>query len=169
MPTDITARLAANADVIRKLCRGVTGAQARRRFAPDQWSLLEVINHLDDEEREDFRTRVEYTLYRPGQAWPPIHPSAWVEERHYNARSLQPSLESFLAERARSIAWLNGLVQPNWETSATHPSAGVLTAGDLLASWLAHDFLHIRQLNEWHYRMHAAATPTRRVDYAGEW
>jgi hypothetical protein len=36
------------------MLRGVTEAQARWKPAPEEWSILEVINYLCDEEREDF-------------------------------------------------------------------------------------------------------------------
>jgi len=39
--------------------------------APGKWSILEVVNHLYDEEREDFRQRLELVLKDPALAWPP--------------------------------------------------------------------------------------------------
>ena len=58
------ARFSANAAPIAALARGVTDAQARWKLSPEQWSILEVINHLYDEERQDFRTRLDLTLHR---------------------------------------------------------------------------------------------------------
>ena len=56
------------------LVQGVSDQQARWKPDPDSWSILEVLNHLLDEEREDFRVRLDYTLHRPGEPWPPIDP-----------------------------------------------------------------------------------------------
>ena len=47
----IVARMEENAQVILHLAAGVSQEQARWRPTPDDWSLLEVINHFYDEER----------------------------------------------------------------------------------------------------------------------
>ena len=67
--------------------------------------MLEVVNHLYDEELEDFRSHLKAILY--GQAWLPINPPAWVVERQYNRREMAESLERFLAARRESIEWLS--------------------------------------------------------------
>lgn len=166
---EIMARMQENARVIQSLATGVGPEQARWKPAPDAWSLLEVVTHLYDEEREDFRARVDCMLHHPDDEFTPIDPAGWITARGYNERELAVSLTGFLDERAASLAWLNGLQAAAWETAREHPVAGRFTAGDLLASWLAHDFLHIRQLNELHYLYHAHNIAPRRIDYAGEW
>ncbi len=157
-----TNRMAANAKVVESLLRGVSEAHWR----PDDqsWSLLEVINHLYDEEREDFRLRLDYTLHRPGEEWPSIDPQGWVISREYRKRELSESLSNWLDERARSLEWLASLQKPD----ARATPWGQMRAGDLLAAWLAHDHLHIRQMNELHYAWHKAHAQPYSVEYAGE-
>ena len=67
-------RLRQSAAAIVALAQGVTPEQARWKPTPEEWSLLEVICHLYDEEREDFRQRLDLTLHHPEADWPPIHP-----------------------------------------------------------------------------------------------
>ena len=43
------------------------------------------------------------------------------------------------------------------------------SAGDLLASWLAHDLLHVRQLARLHWQYLTAAAKPFQTDYAGPW
>ncbi|MCK5620295.1 MAG: DinB family protein [Candidatus Krumholzibacteria bacterium] len=142
----ITGRMAVNVDAIQSLLRGVADEQARWKPAPRKWSILEVINHLYDEERLDFRPRVDSTLHNPGKAWPLFDPKELVIERNYNERDFAQSIDEFLGERQKSLDWLGGLSSPDWSLSYEHPTIGELRAGDLLAAWLAHDLLHIRQL-----------------------
>jgi hypothetical protein len=99
-------QMALNATRIEHLVTGVSPEQARWKPAPDSWSILEVINHLVDEEREDFRTRLRLLLFEPGAEWPRIDPVGWVTARAYNGRELEPSLQNYLAERRDSLAWL---------------------------------------------------------------
>lgn len=163
------AQLAASAQTIAALVATVTPEQARWKPAPDDWSILEVLNHLYDEEREDFRRRLDLTLHHPEQEWPPIDPQGWVVERAYNQRELGRSLESFLDERRASLSWLGSLAQPDWALARQHPSGFTISAGDLLVSWVGHDFLHLRQLVELQRAYLARQAAPYTLDYAGEW
>lgn len=165
----ILMRFSHNANAIRALVADVDSSQARWRPAPDEWSILEVITHLYDEEREDFRTRLDILLHQPDQPWPPIDPAGWVRERKYNDRDLAESLANFLAEREQSLVWLRELTNPAWDNCIEHPNAGQFCARDMLASWLAHDALHIRQLVQIQREYIAMLTDSGRIDYAGEW
>lgn len=166
----VIRRLEANADVLAALTRGLSDHQASWRPAPDRWSVVEVVCHLADEESRDFRTRLDLMLHRPGEPWPPIDPEAWVESEEYRARDLGEEMERFRSERARSVAWLDGLVEPDWSLTYEHPNAGELHASDLLASWLAHDLIHVRQINRLHRQyLEAVTVPECRLEYAGRW
>ncbi len=161
-------RLSASAEAIAALARNISDAQARCKPTPEEWSILEVICHLYDEEREDFRTRVDLSLHKPDADWPPINPVGWVTERGYNRREPAASLEAFLGERRKSLEWLRSLQNPNWETTHTNPR-GLMRAGDVLAAWVAHDHLHIRQLNELHWQYLSLDVAPVSLEYAGGW
>lgn len=161
-------RLEKNRGVFDGLVRGVSLEQARWKPAPDKWSILEVVNHLYDEEKEDFRQRLELLLADPSQPFPPIDPRNWPTTRAYNERELDASLDNFVAEREKSIAWLKQLSAPNWENTNEGPN-GKLSAGDMLASWMAHDFLHIRQLARIHWQYVNAIAEPYQTAYAGPW
>jgi hypothetical protein len=162
-------RLTTQAEAIARLVEGVDADQARWRPTADEWSIVEVVNHLYDEEIEDFRIRLQITLRDPNEAWPPNDPERKVTERNYNSRDLAESLENFLDERTVSLEWLRTLQSPKWEYEHVSPSGRSRRAGDLLASWVAHDLLHLRQLVELHfYHQRQLALPYS-VDYAGDW
>lgn len=164
----LVSQMADNAGRIRNLVEGLSVEQARWKPAPDSWSILEVVNHLFDEEKEDFRVRLDITLHQPDQPWPPIDPGGWVTARQYNQRDLQASLEGFLAARETSLVWLRSLASPNWEAVYEAPF-GQITAGAIFASWVAHDLLHLRQLVELHWAYTVMSASPFGVDYAGSW
>ena len=166
---DLTTRFGWTTDSIASLTRDVGPIQARWKPQPDEWSILEVVNHLYDEERDDFRMRLDLTLHHPSTSWPPIDPQGWVVERDYNSRDLQKSLDNFLNERRQSVAWLQSLGAPDWESAHVHPRFGRFTAGQLMSSWLAHDLLHIRQLTQLHWQYLSTVLTTYSTAYAGEW
>lgn len=161
-------QMADNAQRVRALAGGVSDEQVRWKPDPDSWSILDVINHLLDEEREDFRVMLDLALHRPDEPRPGINPGAWVTERAYNERNLGESLQGFLAAREESLAWLRGLSSPDWEAVYQAPW-GPIRAGDVFAAWVAHDLLHIRQLIELHWAYTTRQLQPYKVEYAGEW
>jgi hypothetical protein len=164
----LVSQMANNAARIRALVQEISEEQARWKPDQDTWSILEVVNHLLDEEREDFRVRLDYTLHRPGERWPPIDPGGWVTARSYNEQDPEASLDAFLSEREASLAWLGQLAAPNWEASYEAPW-GPIRAGDLFASWVAHDLLHTRQLVELHWAYTLGELEPYTSEYAGAW
>jgi len=138
--------LEAGAVILASLVENLDDPQARIPPAPGKWCAVEVVCHLADEERDDFRRRIRSTLEDPSRPWPSVDPEAWARERGYRARSLAEALADFRSERAASLAWLRTLEGADWSRAYEHPKLGALRAGDLLAGWAAHDLLHARQL-----------------------
>jgi hypothetical protein len=160
--------MADNGQRIAALVGDVTAVQSRWRPAEEEWSILEVVNHLYDEEQYDFRVRLDIILHYPERPWPKIDPQGWVSGRDYNGQALDASLQNFLQERAASLDWLRGLQDPDWE--ATYETRfGPMRAGDMLAAWVAHDLLHLRQLVELHWAYTVEQLAPYHTRYAGEW
>jgi len=136
--------------------------------APEKWNLLEVLGHLYDEEREDFRARVKHTLEQPELPLSPIDPVGWVTARNYAALDYDEALQKLLAERDISVEWLSSLANPLWNNVHKHPKLGDLSAKMFLSSWLAHDYLHIKQITKIKYD-YCKALSGDAVGYAGEW
>lgn len=164
----IKTQLAQQAEMIAGLAVGIPPESARWRPDDNSWSLLEVFGHLYDEEREDFRAHFAQILSGDGQPWLPISPMAWVSERAYNQRDWSAAVAAFLEERRGSLAWLESLGEPDLSVSFNAPW-GAISAGDVLASWAAHDWLHIRQIVELRRALLVEQIRPYDVDYAGEW
>lgn len=148
---------------------GIAASDARWRGPGNAWSILEIVTHLADEEVEDFRTRVRMTLDDPDATWPPIDPEGAAVERRYNEGDLEVVTERFVTERTASVAWLHGLRDADWSRTHTHASIGSIRAGDVLASWAAHDALHLRQIAKRRYQMIARDAGEYGTSYAGAW
>lgn len=166
---EMIAQMAQQADRIRALVAGVSDEQARWKPDADSWSILEVVNHLYDEEREDFRVRLDLLLHQPDQVAPPIDPQEWVTARAYNQRDLVESLDNFLDERQRSLDWLRGLGAPDFAAAIVMPWGTTYHPGDMAAAWVSHDLLHLRQLVELHWAWTQHRVAPYQSDYAGEW
>jgi hypothetical protein len=160
--------LATSTEMIRTLLSGVSQEEAQERPSEDSWSMLEVTCHLHDEERDDFREHLDFVLNRQNTEWHRINPPQWVTERKYNEQNFQTMREKFFEERRKSLEWLKGLADTDWDKTYTSP-IGSMSAGEMFASWVAHDNLHIRQLVE--LRRHRIENITKPYDilYAGDW
>jgi len=162
--------------MLRALMAGITQDEAQIKPDPESWSILEVVCHLYDEEREDFREHLDFILstslkaglHRQNDEYHVIDPQGWVRERHYNEQSFAGMQEKFFAEREHSLEWLSGLHDPNWETTYTS-QYGSVSAGEMFACWVAHDNLHIRQLVELRRGRIERITQPYDIQYAGDW
>jgi hypothetical protein len=155
-------------EMIRALLKDINQEQARVKPSRGSWSILEVVCHLYDEEREDFREHLDFILHRQHEAWHPISPLAWVKLRKYNEQNLKTMQRKFFSEREKSLAWLKKIKHADWNKIYTS-KFGSLRAGDMFASWVAHDNLHIRQLTELRRKHIERITRPYKIQYAGDW
>lgn len=152
----------------KTLLEGLSEEQYTWKQNPDKWCLLEIVCHLYDEEREDFLVRTKLVLESPELPLPKIDPIGWVKERKYIEQNYSEKLKEFLSEREKSIEWLNSLQNPKWVNAYDHPRLGMMTAKLFLSNWLAHDYLHFRQITKlkFHYLKHLSGED---LTYAGNW
>jgi len=160
--------LEANQSIFQNLLLNQSEDAYLYRPHSEHWCLLEIVCHLYDEEKEDFRLRLKTILESPGIAPPPIDPEAWVKERKYIERNYEIMVHKFLDERTRSIEWLRSLNAPQWDNFYQHVTLGKLSAHLFISNWLAHDYLHIRQITRVKYT-YLKSISKEDVSYAGKW
>ena len=155
-------------EMFRTLLAGISQKDAQVKPSPGQWSILEVTCHLYDEEREDFREHLDFILHRQHEEWHSIAPTAWVKLRKYNQQNFSSMKTKFFRERGKSLVWLKSLKNADWNIKFKN-KWGALSAGDMFASWVAHDNLHIRQLAELRRTRLEHITKPYHIQYAGDW
>ena len=155
-------------EMIRALIKDIGQEQAQAKPDAKSWSILEVVCHLHDEEREDFREHLDFILHRQNEEWHVIDPQAWIMERKYNEQNLIEMQEKFFAERKQSLEWLNTVSHVDWSITYTS-EYGSVSASEMLSCWIAHDNLHIRQLVELRRKHIEHITNPDDLQYAGDW
>jgi uncharacterized damage-inducible protein DinB len=155
-------------EMIRALLLGITQEEAGIKPNAKSWSILEVVCHLYDEEREDFREHLDFILHRQNEEYHVIDPQDWVKERRYNEQDFQAMQDKFFSERRKSLDWLRELSSPDWDTTYTS-QYGSVSAGEIFACWIAHDNLHIRQLVELRRARIESICEPYDIQYAGDW
>ncbi len=164
---NLTAQVESTAQAIRALTENVSADAASWKPHADAWSLLDVVIHLAYEEEYDFPARLHRVLHHPHKEWPPGDPARGVTETK-RRQGLEHARDAFTSARQESLAWLRGLEAPDWDAAYETPF-GQIRAGDLMAAWVAHDLLHLRQLIELRYRHLAQQVRPYRLRYAGRW
>ena len=155
--------------VLDALLGGLDEAAARTRPAPDEWSPVEIVCHLRDEETEDFGARVRVIL-EGAVEFSKIDPERWAVERRYREASLPEALEAFRRRRQDSLQLLAAAASDALLTLGASRSLGrlgPLSGLDLVAAWVAHDRIHLAQLAGTLARLWAAQWAPLRSEYAG--
>lgn len=113
---------------------------------PDTWSPFDIVGHLIHGERTDWIPRVEHLL-RHGDSVPF---TPFVRDAMFEASrgvSLPTLLDTFTAVRSASLRRLDelALTADDLGRLGRHPAFGVVTLGQLLATWVVHDLDHVAQ------------------------
>ena len=164
----IITQLQENKAVFRQMLKGCEKPEYRWKPQPEKWCIQEAICHLYDEEREDFRLRLKCALETPHLTPPPFDPLKWVAERNYMEQNFEEKLTAFLKERSQSVRWLKSLKQPNWDNQLVFSNGSTRSAKAYLVNWLAHDYLHIRQITRLKYD-YLKNISGDSLQYAGNW
>jgi hypothetical protein len=155
-------------DVLRGLAPLGDVSLLREREAEGRWSPLEILAHVEEEERRDFRVRAR--LAAEGRSFEDQHridPAGWVAAHRYNEKDPREVLEAFERERADSVAWLATLDPAALERTVDVPQVGAMRCGDFVAAWRVHDLLTARQLSTALAILTARRLGDWKVRYAG--
>jgi hypothetical protein len=155
-------------EMIRALVLDITQEEAQFKPSPESWSILEVVCHLHDTEREDFREHLDFILHRQHEEYHAIDPQAWITERKYSQQDFVEMQKEFFAERQKSLDWLREISGSDWDITYTS-QYGSVSAGEMFSCWVAHDNLHLRQFVELRRARIESITKPYPIEYAGDW
>lgn len=164
----VIAELERNRTVFQGLLHGLEPELYNWKPDDKSWSILQIVCHLYDIEREDFRERVQSVIEDPQKPFRSIEPQDWIEGRKYAEQDYNTKVKSFLDERDQSIVWLHSLDNPKWDNTYQHQIRGAMSAALFISNWLGHDQLHIRQINRLK-RQYLQAQTGLDLSYAGNW
>ena len=124
--------LAATPGRLKDALRGVSKKLALWRPAPGKWSILEIVCHLRDMEREAYLARYRRILAEDEPLLPDLDGDMLAIERDYRSQSLAAALKEWRSARKESLRLLKGVKGDAWERCGTHETAGRLSMVDFL-------------------------------------
>ena len=152
--------------VLEALLAGLDEVSARTRPATGEWSPVEILCHLRDEETEDFGARLRVIVDGAGE-FAPIDPERWAEERRYREANLPDVLQALRSRRQASLGLLASVAADTLTGARPLGRLGRLSGLDILAAWVAHDRIHLAQLAGTLARIWALRWAPLRAEYAG--
>jgi len=145
---DAVAVLTRTPASLNALLRGLPDIWVLRNEGGNTWSALDIAGHLIVGERTDWMTRARIIL-QDGEARPFDPFDRLAQFKESQGKSLDELLDEFARLRRENLDALASLnLQPeDFARRGTHPEFGVVTLGQLLATWAVHDLTHLHQLS----------------------
>lgn len=130
---------------LAKLLRGVSPSRARKRPAPDKWSIAEIVAHIADTELVG-GYRIRAILGAPGGPIIGFDQDVWVTALHYDKRDLKKSFEQYRALREANLALLKSLTPEQWKHHGMHSERGAESVETIVKMFAGHDLNHFQQI-----------------------
>ena len=135
--------LARTPRALSALLEGISDDWARGAEHGEAWSPFDIVGHLIHGERTDWVPRARIILER-GESRPFDPYDRFAQERESAGKSMDELLHEFATLRERNVVALGEF--DDLGKTGTHPEFGVVTLRELLATWVAHDLSHLRQI-----------------------
>jgi hypothetical protein len=141
-PLDVLAQLPA---ALPSLVDGLSHAELARPEAPGKWSVIQVLDHLADQETVNaFRFRVVVA-----QDEPPIQgydQDRWAERLRYGSADPAVIIGELSAMRGRNLRLLRSLTPAERKRVGRHEERGPESVEHIMRLNAGHDILHRRQI-----------------------
>jgi hypothetical protein len=131
---------------LNALLRGLPAGFVSGNEGPATWSPFDVVGHLIHGEQTDWVPRARIILeHGESRAFDKF--DRFAQFKASEGRTLESLLDEFAALRAESLRGLASLEIKDSDLArrGRHPELGVVTLGQLLATWVAHDLDHVVQ------------------------
>lgn len=130
---------------VSELTAGLSADELSRPEAPGKWSIIEVVEHLADQELVNgFRLR---SIIAEDE--PPLRgydQDLWATRLRYGSAGLDLVLDELRVLRERNLRLYRSLSDADLDRVGMHDERGPESARRLRALTAAHDLLHRRQL-----------------------
>jgi len=140
--------LAATPQALKAALKGLPKKLLLFTPAPGKWSILEILCHLRDMEREAYIERYTRILSEEEPKLPDINGDALAILRAYRSQKPTEVLRDWVALRRQTLQLLRKTGKAQWGRAGIHETAGRLTMEDLIRRHaVGNDEAHLGQID----------------------
>ena len=139
--------------LLRALAADATEAQSATAPRPGEWSMVEVVRHLVQGDRDTFLPRLRRML---AEDRPRFESTRGADGDRADLAAL---LDAFASARREAVRVLRALDEAGWRREGVSPSRGPLTVEAYAQTMADHDIEHLRQMFD--LREHLGLLPKR--------
>ena len=135
-------------EVLEKMLLNLSDEWIYSNEGGQTWCAYDIIGHLIHGEKTDWIPRLEIILTQNSEIeFEPF--DRFAQFKSSEGKSLQQLLEEFKLLRKQNLALLRNknLTDKHFSLKGKHPALGIVTLGQLLATWVVHDLNHIAQIS----------------------
>jgi hypothetical protein len=145
---DIVTALETAVPRLAAVAEGLGEAQRRRRPAPGEWCLNEVMGHLLHVENEAFLPRLRRIVAEDQPAFEAFSPEPWTLERDHSLDAFDGSLAAFTKVRGETLALLRALSPGAADRLGLSAFFGPVSLAQYATHIADHDLEHLAQMRE---------------------
>ncbi len=139
--------LAATPQTLKASLKGLSKKVLLFTPAPGKWSILEILCHMRDMEREAYIERYTRVLSEDEPKLPDINGEALAILRAYRSQKAPEVVREWVALRRQTLQLLRKTGKAQWARAGVHETAGRLTMEDLIRRHaVGNDEAHLRQI-----------------------
>jgi hypothetical protein len=139
--------LRATPDALKASLKGLPRAVLLWTPAPGKWSILEIVCHLRDMERDAYLARYRRILEEETPQLPDADGDLYSLENDYRSQKLSEVVRDWTRLRREVLRLLSKVKREEWERAGIHETAGRLTMADFVRRHaIGNDEAHLDQI-----------------------
>lgn len=143
---DVLALLEKQLKETESLLRSISEKQSEHRYAPEKWSIREVVGHISDAERV-FVYRALRAVRKDPAELPGFDENTWAANSNAHRRTMASLIDEFRAVRLATLATYRGFEDASWANSVI-ASKNPISARAAAYVTAGHELHHVKILRE---------------------
>ena len=132
---------------VKAALKGIPRAELLWTPAPGKWSILEIVCHLRDMERDAYLARYRRILEEETPTLPDADGDVYSLENDYRSQKLSEVVRDWTRLRREVLRLLSKVKREEWERAGIHETAGRLTMADFVRRHaIGNDEAHLGQI-----------------------
>ena len=134
---------------LKAAVKGVPKKLLLQTPGPGKWSIVEIVAHMRDMERDAYLARYHRILTEDNPILPDIDGDVLAIRSDYRGMNLSELMRDWLKLRKECLRLLKSVKGARWERSGTHETAGPLSMDTLLRRHaMGNDEAHLAQIGD---------------------